>query len=88
MKNLIKSTTLLMFLFLGTSVTNQQGQSWDEYNRGYKVGYVEGWRDIKGQLAVAPVVPVTPMAEAGLMTYNGGYNKGFKDGRAKAQISR
>lgn len=55
-----------------------------EFCKGFDEGYCEGYKDVKGQFVVCPVVPVCPVPEVGLDTYKGGYNAGFKAGSNKA----
>jgi len=57
----------------------------DNYDRGWKEGYCEGWKDVKGEFAICPIAPIAPIAEIGMDTYKGGYNRGFKKGRKKAK---
>jgi hypothetical protein len=84
MKNIIKIGVICILASLSISTTNQQPQNLDDYNRGWKIGFDEGWKDVKGQFSISPIPPLAPLPDIGLMTYNGGYNKGFKVGRAKA----
>lgn len=55
------------------------------YAAGWKDGYCEGWKDVKGQFAICPPAPVAPVALVSCYSgYKCGYNRGFKAGREKA----
>ena len=56
-----------------------------EFNEGFKDGYCEGWKDVKGQYAICPITPIPPIPPIGKDTYRGGYNLGFKKGMRAAQ---
>lgn len=60
-----------------------------DYTDGWEDGYCEGWKDVKGRLAVCPVAPVAPVMDASCdKPYNCGYNLGFKAGRKKANQTK
>ncbi len=50
------------------------------YCDGWSDGYPEGWKDVKGKYAIAPVTPICPIPEVDKTTYTDGYNRGFKQG--------
>ena len=56
-----------------------------DFNEGWEDGYCEGWKDVKGQLALCPLAPLAPMAPLGKDSYKGGYNMGFKAGMKAAR---
>ena len=56
-----------------------------EFEKGWKIGWCEGWKDVKGQNAYCPYVPYPPYPKYGTDNYRGGYNRAFKYGRCKAQ---
>jgi len=46
----------------------------------------EGWKDVKGQLSLCPLVPLTPLPKLECREgYKCGYNRGFKYGMCKAK---
>jgi len=68
---------LLALIF---SVNNLYSQS--EFDRGYKVGYAEGYCYQQGIGCIAPFPPMTPMPNLNesYNNYKDGYNRGFLDG--------
>lgn len=60
------------------------GEMTDEYQKGWEDGYCEGWKDVKGQMAVCPTVPVAPVPFVLEDDYVSGYNRGFKKGYVDA----
>jgi hypothetical protein len=56
-----------------------------DFKDGFSDGYCEGWKDVKGQMAICPITPVAPIPKINQNTYKGGYNAGFKKGRKKAK---
>ena len=69
------------------SIVNPASYSFD-YCDGWEEGYCEGYKDVKGQMAICPVTPVCPVPKADCQSYNCGYNRAFKSGRKKAQQSK
>ena len=65
---------IILILFI-TSFALPIQTSW--YCQGFKVGYCEGWKEVKGQFAVCPVPPVCPVPEINKTKYKHGYNRGF-----------
>ena len=70
--------TLCMFMAVASFAQSS------EYREGFKDGYCEGWRDVKGQYAYCPYAPYPPYPDYGRNNYRGGYNAGFKKGRRAA----
>lgn len=54
------------------------------YREGFKDGYCEGWKFIRGEHAPCPPSPPCPPPR-GVDTYKMGYNTGFKAGIKKAK---
>ena len=61
-----------------------------EFSEGFKDGYCEGWKDVKGQYAICPIAPIAPLPKIGQSrdSYRDGYNTGFKAGMRAARRSR
>ena len=55
-----------------------------EFCKGFADGHCEGWKDVKGQMAVCPVPPTCPVPYPDTDSYKGGYNLGFKTGVREA----
>ena len=55
------------------------------YADGWRLGWEAGWKYVKGQLSLAPLAPIPPLPRIGENTFQGGYNRGFVAGMAKAQ---
>ena len=55
------------------------------FSEGWKAGYEAGWKQVKGQLTIAPIAPIPPIPPIGQNTYQGGYNNGFVAGMKAAQ---
>ena len=57
-----------------------------DFNEGFEDGYCEGWKDVKGELALCPLTPLAPMPEISQSndSYRDGYNTGFKAGMRAA----
>lgn len=72
---------LLLIAVMAMSVSFTTG---DDFSQGWEDGYCEGWKDVKGQLAICPIAPIAPIPPIGQDTYRGGYNMGFKAGYRKA----
>lgn len=56
-----------------------------DFPNGWKTGYAEGWKEIKGQNAVPPAPPVPPIPPANRDSYKDGYNLGFVAGMNSAK---
>ena len=66
--------------------TTKSLESESDYCDGWKDGYVEGWKDVKGQFALEPLVPLCPLAKLECNEgYRCGYNRGFKAGMKAAK---
>lgn len=72
---------LLLSLLISLPVFAWAGEDFD---RGYELGFKEGYRKVQGQLSVAPVSPVAPVPPVDEDTFFGGYNEGFLAGMAEA----
>ena len=70
--------TLCMFMAVASFAQSS------EYREGFKDGYCEGWRDVKGQYAYCPYAPYPTLVGWGRNNYRGGYTAGFKKGRRAA----
>jgi len=55
------------------------------YIDGWKAGYQQGWKYIRGRHSYAPYAPYPTYPRYGEDTYNGGYNRGFIKGMTDAQ---
>lgn len=58
-----------------------------EFEDGWKDGYCEGWKDIKGPYAICPIPKIAPIPQIGRDLYKDGYNRGFKQGYMDAKRS-
>lgn len=56
-----------------------------DFGTGYQLGFKEGYRQVEGQFAIAPICPIPPIPPIGEDTFFGGYNEGFLAGMAEAQ---
>jgi hypothetical protein len=56
----------------------------EDFDRGYALGYKEGYQKIEGKFSIAPISPIPPIPGIGQDTFFGGYNQGFIDGMAEA----
>ncbi len=59
----------------------------EDFDRGYELGYKEGYQKIEGQFSVAPISPIPPIPGIGQDTFFGGYNQGFIDGMGEAGVT-
>jgi len=57
-----------------------------EYNKGFKVGYCEGWKDVKGKWAICPYppYPAYPTYPRVSTSFRDGFIVGFKKGTKAA----
>ena len=56
-----------------------------DYEKGWEDGFCEGWKDVKGQFAICPITPLSPLPKLDCNEgYKCGYNRGFKYGMCKA----
>jgi hypothetical protein len=58
-----------------------------DFDRGYALGYKEGYQKIAGQFSIAPISPIPPIPGIDQDTFFGGYNQGFIDGMAEAGVT-
>ena len=60
-----------------------------EFQKGFKDGWDEGWKDVKGKYSYPPHPPYPPYPKYPQKSdsYRDGYNTGFKAGRRKAMNS-
>lgn len=92
MKKLLFISILLLGSITLTSITDEITPTTitsSDYQDGWKDGYCEGWKDVKGPYAVCPVTPVCPVPQ--VSCYEGfkcGYNRGFKKGRVDAKATK
>ena len=54
--------------------------------KGWKDGYDEGWRDVKGIFTLVPDPPLCPLPEIGRDDYKRGFARGFKRGQKDARV--
>jgi hypothetical protein len=59
----------------------------EDFDRGYELGYKEGYQKIEGQFSIAPISPIPPIPGIGQDTFFGGYNQGFIDGMGEAGVT-
>ena len=55
-----------------------------DFNEGWYDGWCEGWKDVKGEGALCPNIPLPPNPPLNKNNYRGGYNMGFKAGTRAA----
>ena len=89
MKKLILGLGLGVVLLGGVSMTTSKTNTkteikGEDFRQGWKDGYCEGWKDVKGQYAHCPYAPYPPYPPYGKDHYRGGYNMGFKKGMRDA----
>jgi len=75
-KTLITLMVVIIFSFIPRET---------DYCKGWKQGHCEGWRDVKGVLAVCPVTPICPISEVNKNREIDGFIRGFKAGKKQAQ---
>lgn len=85
MKTIILLAALVTLFLTLAAITTSSLMQTSEFLKGWEAGHCEGWKDVKGDLAVCPVTPTAPVADVGKNTYKGGYNKGFKRGTSDAK---
>lgn len=87
MKNLLIIAILLFGALNINGVSPKENtiiNYYSEFSEGWKDGYCEGWKDVRGVYAVCPIAPIAPIPQAGRNTYRDGYNRGFKQGMRDA----
>lgn len=85
----MKTLLLSIILFTGVpfipEVDNSVTVEVTDYCNGWKEGFCDGYKDVKGQFAICPPPPVCPVPKIECNRgYKCGYNRGFKYGRKKA----
>jgi len=75
---------LLLIVLLCLPVVGLAGEDFD---RGYALGFKEGYLKIEGQFSIAPICPIPPIPGIGEDAFFGGYNHGFIDGMAEAGVN-
>lgn len=94
MKNVLTTLTIataLMLCYSFTTLNNdvkiyEKSESTGNYLDGWKEGYCEGWKYIKGQFALCPITPIAPLPPLGCVDlYKCGYNDGFIAGMQAAR---
>ena len=84
-------TILLVFVAFGVNspkeekIITENIMTVSDFSEGWKDGYCEGWKDVKGQFAICPIAPIAPIPPIGKNSYKGGYNMGFKAGMKAAR---
>ncbi len=68
-----------------TKVNTPVDNNLSDFCDGWKDGYCEGYRDVKGQFAICPIAPLCPLPYVNQNRYKDGYNRGFKKGTGDAQ---
>jgi hypothetical protein len=83
---IIGTTALLSFDNLNIRSNDVQTIIVSEYEKGWKDGVCEGWKDVKGQFSNCPEPPNCPLPKTSCSEgYTCGYNRGFKFGMCKAR---
>lgn len=59
--------------------------TFSDFSDGWKDGYVEGYRYVKGKYANVPNPPIAPLPKVNQSSYRDGYNAGFLRGQSDAQ---
>lgn len=78
----MKNIGLLIVLIFIFNIINAQG---DEYDRGFKNGYKEGYC-YGDPNCLSPLVPLTPLPRLNEDTYTDGYNRGFLKGKNDREV--
>ena len=73
---------LILTILVASSSFALAGSAFD---RGFALGWKEGYKQIAGQYVFPPFAPFPPFPEFGQDTFFGGYNEGFLEGMAEAQ---
>ena len=72
--------------FNETEVKKEVVEMQSDYDQGWEDGFCEGWKDVKGQYAICPITPISPIPKVSCSEgYKCGYNRGFKYGMCKAR---
>jgi hypothetical protein len=78
----MKYILIVITLLLSTGFVTES-----EYNKGFKDGHCEGWKDIKGDWVICPYppYPAYPVYPRVSTSYQDGFVVGFKRGRKDAK---
>jgi hypothetical protein len=72
--------------YSNNSKTNEVLTQDEQYKNGWKDGFCEGWKDVKGPYAYCPYPPYPPYPKYECNKgYKCGYNRGFKFGMCQAK---
>jgi hypothetical protein len=77
----IRFTLLAIALALTCSCLAQAG----DFNDGWKIGWVEGWKQVRGSYFLAPLSPLPPLPPLGQDDYRDGFAAGVLAGAAAAE---
>lgn len=84
-RTLFVLAVLISTAMVATIVAPSAYADMQDYTKGFKFGWSEGWKKIKGKYSVPPVPPIPSVPGAGQDTYQDGYNDGFLAGMAEAR---
>jgi len=56
-----------------------------DFDRGFEKGFCEGWRYVRGEFSLPPLVGIPPLPRLGEDGFFDGYNRGFIEGVTKAE---
>jgi hypothetical protein len=70
---------LLLILLLVPAITFAS-----DFDRGYELGFCEGYRYVRGQFSISPISPIPPIPPVGRDRFLDGYNMGFVEGVKRA----
>lgn len=101
MKKTILSIVTILFVFVAFAINSPKENNKttiesetsinveQEYYKGFKDGWSEGWKDVKGKYSHPPYPPHPsyPSYPKSIDSYRDGYNDGFKAGMRKARNS-
>lgn len=79
---------LLLFNATTTEATEVRTEkvTYSEYSEGFQDGYCQGWKYVKGEYALCPIPPITPIPDLDCSSgYTCGYNRGFAWGMSAAR---
>ena len=82
---LIGVSSLMSFKVIEDNTIKTEKNLETEFQKGFKDGHCEGWKDVKGMYANCPNTPNCPNPlYTCLEGYRCGYNRGFKAGMKAA----
>ena len=67
----------LLIIFIVILSTKTYSQYSTNFEKGFKVGYCKGYKEINGEYSTCPVAPVPPVPEVGKESYNDGVIAGY-----------